>query len=456
MSEPSRSPAENTGSPKKKVSPARNLIGLIVLVVVLAVAGFQYAALIRYSFAVKALDARALDDDKGLMTNQEADSLLDKAPDGPGSDFTEEGRRFTKKTYTWQGPLKSFTLTAFYTNGSAAFLHHFEAQGEKYVPKWSHVITTGPIRVSKGKGRSKKKKNASTATGDAKTATVPGKVTAPAAGGEPSKATAAPAPAPATAAGPAGGPPKPTTTPAPAPAKPGAPPAEPSKGAPAASEPKAILEKGISALGGAEKLGMVNAFTWKAKGTITYNDNENDFTAAVTIKGLDQFKREFRNDHYTGVVVLDGAKGWRNFGEYFAELEGELLASEKRYVYYQVVPITLVALKGNGFKYEANGEEKVRDKAAVILKVTGPDGKDFTLSLDKETGLPLKLVGKRVGYKGGEYIAEITFADYKDFDGIKKATKVETKRDGEQFEKWQITEFKVLDKVEPDTFAQPN
>ena len=131
MSDPSRSPGENTGSPRKKVSPTRNVIGLIVLVAVLALAGFHYAALIRYTFAVKALDARALDDDKGLMTNQEADSLLGKAPDGPGSDFTEEGRSFTKKTYTWQGPLKSFTLTAFYTNGAAAFLHHFEAQGEQ-------------------------------------------------------------------------------------------------------------------------------------------------------------------------------------------------------------------------------------------------------------------------------------------------------------------------------------
>ena len=158
MSDPSPSPIENTGSPKKKVSLTRNLIGLIVLVVVLAVAGFQYAALIRYTVAMKALDARAVDDGKSLMTNQEADSLLGKAPDGPGSEFTEEGRNFTKKTYTWQGPLKSFSLTAYYTNGADAFLHHFEAQGEKYVPKWSPATkSVPPIRISKGKGRSKKK-----------------------------------------------------------------------------------------------------------------------------------------------------------------------------------------------------------------------------------------------------------------------------------------------------------
>ena len=155
MSDPSPSPTETTGSPRKKVSPTRNLVGLIVLVVVLAVAGFQYAALIRYTAAVKALNARAVDDHKDLMTDQEADSLLGKAPDGPGSNFTEEGQNFIKKTYTWQGPLKSFTLTAFYTNGSAAYLHHFETQGEKYVPEYSAAKRSVPVGIAKGKGMGK-------------------------------------------------------------------------------------------------------------------------------------------------------------------------------------------------------------------------------------------------------------------------------------------------------------
>ena len=68
--------------------------------------------------------------------------------------------------------------------------------GREVRAKWSPATTSvPPIRISKGKGRSKKK-GASTAKGDAKTATVPGSVTAPAVGGEPSKATTAPAPAP--------------------------------------------------------------------------------------------------------------------------------------------------------------------------------------------------------------------------------------------------------------------
>lgn len=70
-----------------------------------------------------------------------------------------------------------------------------------------------------------------------------------------------------------------------------------------------IVDKAIGALGGAEKLGKVNAFSWKSKGTISFNGNENDFDGKVTIKGIDQIHRESTNDQISVVVVVDGSKG---------------------------------------------------------------------------------------------------------------------------------------------------
>ena len=155
------------------------------------------------------------------------------------------------------------------------------------------------------------------------------------------------------------------------------------------------------------------------------------------------------------MTVLNGDKGWRKFGDNKMDLDGDALANEKRQIYLQVIPSPLLPLKGKGFKLEAAGEEKVGDKPAVGIKVTAPDGKDFTLYFDKESGLPVKLVAKVVGFQGDEFTQETTYKDYKDFDGIKKATKVESKRDGENFIKSEITEFKVLDKVDPKTFSEP-
>jgi len=221
------------------------------------------------------------------------------------------------------------------------------------------------------------------------------------------------------------------------------------------SDAKSIVDKAITAMGGAEKLAKIEAFSMKAKGTVVFNGNESDTTTEMIFKGLDHYRREFGNDQFHGVVVLDGNRGWRKFGDNSSTIEGDAVANEKRNIYLSVIPIILVPIKNNGFKYEAAGEEKVGDKPAVILKVTGPDGKDFTLSFDKESGLPVKQVAKVVGFQGQEYTLESTFADYKDFGGIKKATKIQTKRDGEKFQDLEVTEFKVLDKVDPDAFAEP-
>ncbi|MGO9464215.1 MAG: hypothetical protein ACLQIB_13010 [Isosphaeraceae bacterium] len=218
---------------------------------------------------------------------------------------------------------------------------------------------------------------------------------------------------------------------------------------------KSILDKAIKALGGEDKLAKAEAFSTKAKGTVVFNGNENDTTSDATFKGLDHLRREFGNDQFHGVVVFSVDKGWRKFGDNSSDIEGDGVANEKRNIYLAVIPITLVPLKGNGFKYETAGEEKVGDKPAAILKITGPDGKDFTLSFDKESGLPVKQVAKVVGFGGMEFTMETTFSDYKDFGGIKKATKIQAKRDGEKFQDLEVTEFKVLDKVDPETFAEP-
>jgi hypothetical protein len=221
----------------------------------------------------------------------------------------------------------------------------------------------------------------------------------------------------------------------------------------------AILDKAIKALGGEEKLSKVKAATWKAKGTITFNGNDNKFTSTTTVQGLNHFRSvfegEFGGNKVKGITVLAKDKGWRKFGDNINELDEQGLANEKRTVYLQVVPMTLLPLKDKAFKVEAAGDKQIGGKPAVGLKVTGPDRKDFTLFFDKDSGLPVLLVAKVVGFGGDEFTQETGFSDYKEFGGIKKATKIVSKRDGEKFVETQITEFKALDKVDAKTFEEP-
>ncbi len=217
------------------------------------------------------------------------------------------------------------------------------------------------------------------------------------------------------------------------------------------SRAAAILDRAIKALGGEEKLAKIEAFSWKSK--VTFGPNgEREMDAEVIFKGLDHMRRTFG----VNIVVLAGDKAWRKVRGVSTELTNESLATEKRSSYLQAIPITLVPIKRNDFKYEAAGEDKVGDKPALALKITAPDGKDFTLFFDKETGLPVKEVAQLALPGGREATAETIFSDYKDFGGIKKATRIEVKSIGfgSGFSQT-ITDFEVLDRVDDAKFAKP-
>jgi hypothetical protein len=221
---------------------------------------------------------------------------------------------------------------------------------------------------------------------------------------------------------------------------------------------QAVIDKAVKALGD-DKLPAGKAVTWKAKGKLNLNDNEAEFTSKMTVQGLDHFRQDldadFGGNQVKGIIVLDRDKGWQKFGDDARKLENEQLANQKRNAYLQVVPEMPSLLKGAGFKVESGEEAKVAGKPAAVLKVTGPDGKEFQLFFDKESGLPVKMTGTVADFQGEEYAQERSYSNYKDFDGIKRATNVEVKRNGKKYIEQEISDFKVLDKVDPQSFAEP-
>ncbi len=226
---------------------------------------------------------------------------------------------------------------------------------------------------------------------------------------------------------------------------------------PDSKDATAVVDKAVKALGGEDQLGKMKTVSWKAKGTITFNGSDNPVTTTTIMQGLDhsrmEMEGEFGGNEVKGVILLAGDKGSMTFGGNQSDMDKDAVANQKQLIYLSVVPITILPLKDKAFKTETIDETTVDDKPALGIKVTAPDGKDFKLYFDKETGLPVRLVAKVHGFMGEEYTQETTFSDYKDVGGIKKAMKVVSKRDGEKFISQEITDFKVLDKVDPKTFT---
>jgi hypothetical protein len=220
-----------------------------------------------------------------------------------------------------------------------------------------------------------------------------------------------------------------------------------------------IIDKAVKALGGEEKLSKIQAASWDSDGKLTINGQDNSFKTHMTFQGDDRmhvdFEGEFNGNTVKGTTVVNGDKGWRNVNDNVQVLDADAIAREKRTLYLMTAPVLPGRLKDKGSKATADGEEKVEGKPAAVLKVVGPDGKDFRLFFDKESGLPVKLVAQVSGWRGEEFEQETLFTDYKDFSGVKRPGKVVSKRDGEPFVEQSTLDFKVEKDLPDSTFEEP-
>src|SRR5882757_5549453 len=95
---------------KKKVSPARNAIGLVLLVAFSAVAYLEWDANRRSSAGIFKLNQALANEEGGLLSMEQVEGLLGRKPDGHG---VAEGREL-KATYTWRGVFRKYPLVAVY------------------------------------------------------------------------------------------------------------------------------------------------------------------------------------------------------------------------------------------------------------------------------------------------------------------------------------------------------
>jgi hypothetical protein len=220
----------------------------------------------------------------------------------------------------------------------------------------------------------------------------------------------------------------------------------------------AVIDRAVKELGGSHKLRAVNAMEWSSKGTITVDNTDNPFSLRIVLQGLDHRRVEFDTtiggNPIKGVVIVDGDKGWRQVNGMTEELSADELANERRNGYMEWAGVLVLPLKAAPFSTESAGEERVNDRPAKVIKITGPDGKKVTAYFDSQTGLPARFVATVADF-GGEATHETFPSDYKDFGGIKRAKKVKITRDGAKFIDAEVTEFKVLDAPDTSAFPKP-
>jgi hypothetical protein len=224
-------------------------------------------------------------------------------------------------------------------------------------------------------------------------------------------------------------------------------------------DPRAVLEKGIKALGGEDNLVKYRAATWKAKGQyFGLKGKGDDFSGEWAIQPPNHYRAdvEFQRNGATfhEVRVINGDKGWIKLEKQDTqELDKDALAEEKKLMNAQW--LTLVPLRDKAFQLEALPDSKVDSTPVAVIRVTR-DGNQFGLYFSKDNGRLLKSERRLKDEAGKEVKQEVLYDKYKDVgNGIQHAMKRTVLRDGKKFIVEEITDYKPAETVDEKLFLMP-
>lgn len=227
----------------------------------------------------------------------------------------------------------------------------------------------------------------------------------------------------------------------------------------AAEDAKAIIERAAKAHGGVDKLAAVKATHTKAKGVMSVMGQEFSFvTESLTVmpdKGRESIELDVMGQKVTVKQIINGGKAWVVSPAGGMELEGGQRDELLEGAYMGRIMYLAPLLKEPGFEFTALGAGKAGDKDAVGVKIASKGHKDVSLWFDKDTGLIAKVEREGLDDKMAKVKQEILFSDYKEFNGLKLATKVSATNDGKKFMTVEMTSMEFPAAIDDKEFAAP-
>jgi hypothetical protein len=221
------------------------------------------------------------------------------------------------------------------------------------------------------------------------------------------------------------------------------------------ADAKALIDKALKAMGGAEKVAKLKAGVCKAK--VTHQDKG---TIDCEVKWQDRAKGRLDGtlteggQTHTLLFVFNGDMSWEKKDGTTNDAPEGLVSAVKNAFHALRMPHLLPDLKGTAFKLSPLGEVKVNDQAAVGVAVSHKDYKDVSVYFDKKTSLPVKSEIRVTDPAGRELTVEYFYSDFQEADGVKHPMKITMKADDQEFA-IEISEIKAKDKLDDSEFAKP-
>jgi hypothetical protein len=227
------------------------------------------------------------------------------------------------------------------------------------------------------------------------------------------------------------------------------------------AEARAIVERAMKAQGDEKVAKKLMTAIVKSKGTLNLQGMTFDLTAQTWLqlpgKTKDAVKMTTDGATIEIVEAINGDKGWSSFDGTVEDLDEDQMKEAKAMMHVEIVTDLFGINADKEIKLSPLGESKVGDTAVVGVKATKKGQRDVSLYFDKNNHFLIKAVYQAFdAITDAEVTQEKLFAAYKEFvPGLKSASKITVKNDGEVFVDVVITEIRPVERHEDSVFAKP-
>lgn len=223
---------------------------------------------------------------------------------------------------------------------------------------------------------------------------------------------------------------------------------------------RALVDKAVTAHGGAETLAKYPGAVLTFKGTFHGMGMEVPMAGEIATQRADRIRVkvevEAGGQKFTFASVLAGNKGWQRLGDNTTDLDKDAVAElvEQAHAGWIASLAPLTAAKG--LSLATTGEQVVDEKKAVGVRVSAKGRRDVVLYFDAATHLLVKSEHRVKDDATGQEVTEENFPSaYKEVRGTKQAMKFTTKRDGKLHVAGEISDYQLSEKLDDSTFAKP-
>lgn len=207
-------------------------------------------------------------------------------------------------------------------------------------------------------------------------------------------------------------------------------------------DPEEIIERYISAIGGAENLNKVQDRTTIMRG----NAMDQTITLIIKQKAPNKFRQEIKVAGMDQVLIYDGEKAVMKIGDQQMDVPEEQLDQLK----VEAAMELLLNPEEYGVTFSYEGEEMVDNKKCDVLKMQTESGVNSKIYFDKESGLKV-LEKKSTVTPMGSMEQTIEFSDYKEVAGVKYPHKLKQSF-GPQSVEVTVSSIKVNTNLSDDIF----